>query len=162
MGSVCLRSRNNRNDAHGPRRRVAALPESRRTTILKTELAERILAAAAAGERDPERLRARALMRPNPPPASSSGAGPQRLKLPWTTRRGGLELDPERTNSVTVCSIPPSCALRHRAPRATLPLAFQVLPIRTPEPCDPNSPSSPRPHSCFGETPSMRCPDRVP
>jgi hypothetical protein len=32
--------------------------------VLKTELAERILAAAAAGERDPERLRAHALMRP--------------------------------------------------------------------------------------------------
>jgi hypothetical protein len=43
----------------------AALPEWRRTTILKTELAARILAAAAAGERDPERLFVRALMRPN-------------------------------------------------------------------------------------------------
>jgi hypothetical protein len=43
----------------------AALPESRRSTIPKTELAERILAAAATGERDPERLRMRALMRPN-------------------------------------------------------------------------------------------------
>jgi hypothetical protein len=41
-----------------------ALPASRRQTVLKTELAERILAAAAAGERDPGRLRAHALMRP--------------------------------------------------------------------------------------------------
>jgi hypothetical protein len=43
----------------------AALPENRRGNDMKTELAERILAAAAGGERDPERLFVRALMRPN-------------------------------------------------------------------------------------------------
>jgi hypothetical protein len=42
----------------------SALPASRQQTVQKTELAERILAAAAAGERDPERLRVHALMRP--------------------------------------------------------------------------------------------------
>jgi hypothetical protein len=41
-----------------------ALPASRQQTVLKTELAERILAAASLGERDPDRLRAVALMRP--------------------------------------------------------------------------------------------------
>jgi len=41
-----------------------ALPASRQQTVLKTELAARILAAATTGERDPERLRAHALMRP--------------------------------------------------------------------------------------------------
>jgi hypothetical protein len=41
-----------------------ALPPSRQQTVQKTELAERILAAAGLGERDPERLRALALMRP--------------------------------------------------------------------------------------------------
>jgi hypothetical protein len=41
-----------------------ALPESRKQTVLKTELAERILAAAGLGERDPDRLRVIALMRP--------------------------------------------------------------------------------------------------
>jgi len=50
----------------------ASLPSSRQRTVLKTELAERILAAAASGERDPDRLRARALMRPVHP-AQSSG-----------------------------------------------------------------------------------------
>jgi hypothetical protein len=43
----------------------AALPENRRGDGMKNELAERILAAAAGGERDPERLLVRALMRPN-------------------------------------------------------------------------------------------------
>ena len=42
----------------------SALPASRQQTVPKTELAARILAAAATGERDPERLRAHALMRP--------------------------------------------------------------------------------------------------
>jgi hypothetical protein len=41
-----------------------ALSPSRKQTVLKTELAERILASAALGERDPRRLRAIALMRP--------------------------------------------------------------------------------------------------
>jgi hypothetical protein len=41
-----------------------ALPQSRKQTVLKTELAERVLAAAGLGERDPDRLRAHALMRP--------------------------------------------------------------------------------------------------
>jgi hypothetical protein len=41
-----------------------ALPPSRQQTVLKTELAERILTAASLGERDRERLRAIALMRP--------------------------------------------------------------------------------------------------
>jgi len=41
-----------------------ALPASRRQTVLKTELAGRILLAAKLGERDPDRLRTIALMRP--------------------------------------------------------------------------------------------------
>jgi hypothetical protein len=40
------------------------LPPGRKQTVLKTELAERIIAAAGLGERDPDRLRAIALMRP--------------------------------------------------------------------------------------------------
>lgn len=46
------------------------LSPQRQQRIQKTELAERILAAAAAGEREPERLRLRALMRPMVSPAS--------------------------------------------------------------------------------------------
>jgi hypothetical protein len=42
----------------------ASLSKSRQGVVLKTELAQRILAAASAGERDPERLVARALMKP--------------------------------------------------------------------------------------------------
>ena len=42
----------------------ASLTPERRQSVLKTELAERILAAAALGERDPDKLRKRALMRP--------------------------------------------------------------------------------------------------
>jgi hypothetical protein len=44
-----------------------ALPASRKRTVQKTELAERILAAAGRGERDPDRLRVIALMRPMVP-----------------------------------------------------------------------------------------------
>ena len=40
----------------------ACLPAQQRATMSKTLLAERILKAAAAGERDPERLRDAALM----------------------------------------------------------------------------------------------------
>jgi hypothetical protein len=42
----------------------AALPEGRRQSEIKTELAARILAAAGRGVRDPEQLRGIALMRP--------------------------------------------------------------------------------------------------
>jgi hypothetical protein len=41
-----------------------ALSPSGKQTTLKTELAERILAAAGLGDRDPKRLRSIALMRP--------------------------------------------------------------------------------------------------
>jgi hypothetical protein len=40
------------------------LTPERQQSVLKTELAERILAAAALGERDPAKLRTHALMRP--------------------------------------------------------------------------------------------------
>lgn len=39
----------------------ASIPAKRRASMLKTTLAERILAAAADGERDPDRLREAAL-----------------------------------------------------------------------------------------------------
>ena len=66
-----------------------SLSKSRQGTVLKTELAQRILAAARAGERDPERLVAHALMKPMdlpdiPPSASVQepavvlSAGPSR------------------------------------------------------------------------------------
>jgi hypothetical protein len=42
----------------------ASLSKSRQGTVLKTELAQRILTAARAGERDPQRLVAHALMKP--------------------------------------------------------------------------------------------------
>jgi hypothetical protein len=41
-----------------------ALPATRKETVAKSERAQRILAAASQGERDPARLRAIALMRP--------------------------------------------------------------------------------------------------
>jgi hypothetical protein len=42
-----------------------SLSDERKRTVLKSDLAERILAAAAAGERDVERLRMKALLRPS-------------------------------------------------------------------------------------------------
>jgi hypothetical protein len=58
----------------------ASLPNSRRSAGLKSELAQRILTAAASGERDPVRLRMRALLRPT-------------IELPAT-------LQPSRTPSI--------------------------------------------------------------
>jgi hypothetical protein len=59
-----------------------ALPPTRKQTVPKTELAERILASAALGERDPERLRAIALMRPMDTTAASRAAAFLRSSLP--------------------------------------------------------------------------------
>jgi len=47
------------------------LPASRQQTVHKSELAQRILAAAGQGERDPDRLRSIALMRPMIEPAAT-------------------------------------------------------------------------------------------
>jgi hypothetical protein len=49
----------------------ASLPESRQSAALKSELAQRILTAAASGERDPDRLRMRALLRPTIEPLAA-------------------------------------------------------------------------------------------
>jgi len=51
-----------------------ALSESRQQKIVKAEVAERILTAAGLGERDPERLKAIALMRPMDPTTVSRAA----------------------------------------------------------------------------------------
>ena len=48
-----------------------SLSPSRQQTVLKTDLAGRMLAAAALGERDPDRLRAIALMNPMDKPVVS-------------------------------------------------------------------------------------------
>jgi hypothetical protein len=58
----------------------AALPEERRKTTEKSELAERILVAAAAGERDPDRLRRRALLRPSCGDSDGKGAAASILR----------------------------------------------------------------------------------
>jgi hypothetical protein len=58
-----------------------ALPTSRKQTVLKSELAERLLAAAEMGERDPERLRAIALMRPMDTTAAGRAAALLRSSL---------------------------------------------------------------------------------
>jgi hypothetical protein len=42
-----------------------ALTPSRKQTVLRSELAQRILVAAGQGERDPDRLRTIALLRPS-------------------------------------------------------------------------------------------------
>ena len=52
----------------------ASLTPHQQGVLLKTQLAERILAAAAAGERDPGRLRARAMVAP---------AGSRMSSPPW-------------------------------------------------------------------------------
>jgi hypothetical protein len=48
----------------------ASLPPSQRAVTSQSILAERILRAAAQGERDPDRLRARAIRKPGLPFAS--------------------------------------------------------------------------------------------
>jgi hypothetical protein len=57
-----------------------AIPEERRKTTDKSELAERILAAAMLGERDPDRLRMRALLRPSCGEIAGSGAAASILR----------------------------------------------------------------------------------
>jgi hypothetical protein len=48
----------------------ASLPQSQRAVTSQSILAERILKAAAEGERDPDQLRARAIRKPGLPFAS--------------------------------------------------------------------------------------------
>jgi hypothetical protein len=64
MGSVCYDPETIEMMKTVLERAWASLPDSRRSADVKSELAQRILTAAASGERDPDRLRMRALLRP--------------------------------------------------------------------------------------------------